>query len=182
MVDLMHLGSFSVVFIIIIGFVSNQNPTALAGIQDQIDKLSCPMPSQSGLWNNTGTLMYSNGTYNYANKDSQVLTLTCTEVHTLDGVDYYYGQFIDIFGAGAGIPMGAFFFIGDYIAVIGDKLLAVFTLIGFYLTPINFEILGYTIDDLALLAQMAIISIYGFCYIMIGIMIYKILSPFSGAS
>lgn len=174
MVDLMHLGSFSVVFIIIMGFVSNQNPTALAGIQDQLDRFSCPMPVQTGLWNNTGTLVYSNGTYNYANVDSQVLTLTCTEVHTLDGVNYYYGQ--------PAVAIGVFFYVGDYVSAILDKLLAVFTILGFYLAPINFEILGYTIEDLALLAQMAIISIYGFCYIMIGIMIYKIVSPFSGAS
>lgn len=174
-VTLMGLFAFSLIFLIVLGFISNQNPTALSGIQTQFNRLTCPFPSSSGLWNNTGTLEYTNGTYNYPSVNVRNITLTCTSVHTLNGFDYFYGT-------GAGVPFaGMVFFIGDLLSELVDKAIAFFTLAGFYLLPINFTILGYTITSMSANAQMAIIGVYGFCYIFIGIGIYKIVSPFSGA-
>jgi len=173
MVNLMGLFAFSVIFIVILGFISNQNPTALSNIQTQFNKLTCPMPSSAGLYNASGVITQGNGTYNYPNVNNETLTFTCTNVHTLNGVDYFNGEPV--------APVGVVYYIDDLLAELVDKALAFFTLLSFYLAPINFTILGFTINDMSTMAQMAIIGVYGFCYIFIGIGIYKIVSPFSGA-
>ena len=155
--------------------VGNSSATAIATINEQFDRLTCPMPAISGLWNNTGTIMYSGGTYNYANVSSPVLTLTCTEVHTIDGYDYFYGA--------PTIPFAGFpFFLGDWISeIFANKLSAFFTILTYILTPANFSAFGYTIADISGQALMLIIGVYAMCYIAIGALIYKIISPFAGA-
>lgn len=169
----MHLFAFSIVLIIVIGFVSNQNATSLSDVQDRFEELLCPMPAGSGLWNNTGTITYSGGTYNYPNVSNQTLTLTCTPIHTLDGVDYAFGQ--------PTVAVGVFFFAVDYISEGLHKVGSFFAIIGIYLTPINFEILGFDLNDVGTLGTMAIISMYLFCYTWIGIGIYKVVNPFGGS-
>lgn len=162
-------------FIVILGIISNTGATATDNIQDQFDRLSCPMPSQTGLWNNSGVITYSGATYNYEDVSTPVLTLTCTSVHTLDGVDYLNGQPL--------APVGALYYVGDYISeIFANKLVAIFTLIGYILTPANFDILGYTLTDITGIALLFIIGLYSFAYIAIGIFLYKSLSPFAGLS
>lgn len=159
-------------FLAFLAIVSNTSATSISGIQDQFDRMTCPMPQTSGLWNDTGTITYSGATYNYPSVSNQTLTLTCTELHTANSQDYYYG-----------CPLtcaGLFVFMGDYVASLGDKTGAFFTILYFILTPANFNILGFTLADLSGIPLMVIIAIYALCYIAIGAMVYKILSPFSG--
>lgn len=172
--NLIAMGIFGMMFLAVLAIVSNSGATSISNISQQFDRLSCPMPSSSGLWNSTGTLMYTNGTYNYEAVNINVNTLTCSEVHTLDGFDYFYGS--------PTLPFAGFgFFIGDWISeLIANKLSALFTIIFYILTPANFNILGYTIDDITGFGLMFVITLYAFCYISIGAMIYKIVSPFSG--
>jgi hypothetical protein len=88
------------------------------------------MPSASGLWNNTSTntLNYTLGTYNYKGVGSQVLTLSCSKVHTINGFDYFWGTQNTTIGGihiQSGIPFaGIPFFLGDYLAAGVDKLAA----------------------------------------------------------
>lgn len=167
------MGVFGVFIIAILAILSNTSATALTNIEQQFDKLSCPMPSQTGLWNSSGVLQYTGATYNYPSVSNQTLTLTCTNIHTTDGVDYLYGS--------PGVAIGVFFFVGDYISeLFANKVLAVFTLIGFVLSPANFNFLGYTLDDIVGVPLMFVISIYVFSYIFIGAMLYKIITPFAG--
>lgn len=162
-------------FIVVLGIVSNTGATATDNIQDQFDKLSCPMPSQTGLWNSSGVIQYEGATYNYPNVGNQTLTLTCTPIHTTDNVDYLYGS--------PGVAIGVFFYIGDYVSeIFGNKLVAIFTLIAYILTPANFDILGYTLSDVTGVALLFIIALYSFAYIAIGIFLYKTISPFAGLS
>lgn len=162
-------------FIVILGIVSNTGATATDNIQQQFDRLSCPMPSQTGLWNSSGVIQYSGATYNYEDVSTPVLTLTCTPIHTTDGVDYLFGS--------PAVALGVFFYIGDYISeLFGNKLVAVFTLIAYILTPANFDILGYTLADITGVALIFIVSLYSFAYIAIGIFLYKTISPFAGLS
>jgi len=171
--NLMSIGMFGMIFLAILAIINNTSPTAISTIQQQFNRISCPLPSQSGLWNSSGTIMYVGGTYNYPNVGNQTLTLTCTYVHTLDGIDYYYGQ--------PAVAIGVFFFVGDYISeILANKVSAVMEIVFYILTPANFSVFGYTINDLSGIALMIIIGIYAFCYIAIGAMLYKILSPFSG--
>lgn len=163
-----------ILLIMIMAIVSNSGQTATANIQHQFDRIGCPMPEGSGLWNSSGTLQHSNFTYNYPNVNNQTLTLTCTEVHTMDGLDY-------CFGCPTPPAVGVLVFINDYLSeLFGNKASAFFTIIAYVLTPINLNIWGFTIGDLSGVSLMLVIGLYIFAYIPIGIMIYKAISPFTG--
>lgn len=95
-----------VILILVMGFIFQSSVVAIAEKQA---RLECPYPAISGLWNSSGTIVYTNATYNYPNVNNQTLTLTCTEVHTLNGFDYAYGSPTVSF---AGFP----FFIGDWLS------------------------------------------------------------------
>lgn len=165
---------FGFLIIAVMAIVSNTGQTATTNIQNQFDRIACPMPSNTGLWNSSGTLMYSNGTYNYEAVSLPTNTLTCTEVHTLDGFDYFYGVPTVPF---AGFP----FFIGDWISeLFANKVSAFFTIIAYILTPINLDVFGFTIADLSGVSLMFVIGLYIFAYIPIGIFIYKAITPFAG--
>lgn len=177
------MGIFGVFLIAILAILSNSSATALTNIQEQFDRLSCPMPSQSGLWNDTsvipaGNISYTGATYNWENAGGgngaqPPDTLTCTQVHTTQGIDYLNGA--------PAVAIGVFYYIGDYISeLFANKVVAVFTLISFVLSPANFNFLGYTIDDIVGIPLMFVIAIYVFSYIFIGAMLYKIITPFAG--
>ena len=156
--------------------VGNSAPTSIALIDEQFDRFACPMPSITGLWNASGVIQYSGATYNYPSVSNMTLTLTCTPIHTLDSFDYAYGSPTVAFA-------GTIFFISDWLSeLIANKLVAFFTILFYILTPANFNILGFTIADLSGVALMLIIGIYALCYIAIGALLYKIVSPFAGAS
>jgi len=156
--------------------VGNSAPTSIALIQEQFDKFGCPMPAISGLWNSSGVIQYTNATYNYPNVGNQTLTLTCTPIHTLNDFDYAYGSPTLAFA-------GTVFFISDWLSeLIANKLAAFFVILFYILTPANFNLLGFTIADISGVALMLVIGIYALCYIAIGALLYKIISPFAGAS
>lgn len=177
--NLVSTGVFGLIFLAVIAIISNYAPTNQDTIQVLFDKLNCPMPAITGTWNSSGTIMYDGGRYNYNGNlgpSGTVLTLTCTPVHTLDGFDYFYGSPTLPF---AGFP----FWIGDFVSeIISNKLVAFFQLLSFVLSPASLNILGFTIADIDGLPLMFVIGIYLMCYIAIGAMIYKIISPFAGAS
>lgn len=78
------------------------------------------------------------------------------------------------------IPYGWLGYIADFLTTVFQRVYAIFTLISFFVAPLNFSIFGYTIADLAGIPLMIVISVYAMCYIFVGAMVYKILSPFSG--
>lgn len=107
------------------GFIFQQNTQQIQNLQD---RLACPAPEGSGLWNSSGTIMRTNGTYNYEAVNVNVLTLTCTEVHTLNGFDYFYGVPTVPF---AGFP----FFVSDWVSEqFGNKGGALIELIVLFVT------------------------------------------------
>lgn len=167
------MGIFGLFVIAILAILGNSSATGVSNIEQQFARLSCPMPSQTGLWNQSGVIQYSGATYNYPNVSNQTLTLTCTEVHTTDGIDYLNGS--------PAVAVGVFYYIGDYISeFFGNKVVALFTLISFILTPANFNFLGFTTDDLTGVPAMLVTSLYIYCYIAIGALLYKIITPFAG--
>lgn len=170
---------FGLIFLIVISILAVNAPDNQDEIQHLFDRFTCPMPEAGGLWNSSGTIIHGNGTYNWERDGSNGAqppdTLTCTQVHTLQGVDYYYGQ--------PAVAIGVFYFINDYVSeFIGNKGGAFFQLMAIVLTPAGFNLLGFTIADLSGVALMGVIGIYIMCYIAIGALIYKIISPFAGAS
>lgn len=170
--NLISFGFFGLILLIILAFISSQSPTNLSNIDKEFKRLTCPMPAISGLWNQTNVLQYTGATYNYRSVSNQTLTLTCTQIHTLNGVDYNYGQ--------PTVAIGVFYFAQDVLSSVLDKVLAFFTLVSIVLSPANFSILGYDINDLNTTGKAFVIAIYIASYIAIGAMIYKLASPFSG--
>jgi len=163
----------------ILAILGNTSPSGQDAINNEFERLSCPLPEAGGLWNSSGTIIHGNGTYNWQRDGSNGAqppdTLTCTQVHTLQGVDYYYGQ--------PAVAIGVFYFINDYVSeVLANKGGAFFTILFYMLTPANLDFLGYTIDDLTGVPLIFILSVYIMCYIAIGALLYKIISPFAGAS
>ena len=175
MVNIIGLGLFGMLFLAMLAIISNTSSTSIGNIQAQLNRINCPTPEASGLWNNTGTIRRTGQTYNYPSVSNKTLTLTCTNVHTADGFDYCYGCPTVSFA-------GMMFYMGDWISeVVGNKGSGIGTLLFFFLTPANFNILGYTINDLIGVPLMVVIVAYAISYIFIGAMLYKMLSPWSGA-
>ena len=179
-VNFIGLGIFAIIFLAVLAIISNTSQTSIANINIQFNRITCVLPSITGLWNSSGTIIYNpqsgNPTYNYPDKDNQTLTLTCTNVHTINGFDYLCGAPFSTF-------CGELIYVGDYLSeIMANKATAFFTIVFFILTPANFNILGFTIADLSGIPLMFLIAVYAICYIAIGAMLYKTLSPFSGGT
>lgn len=112
-----------IIIVVLVSFVFQSVMTSLISVKNEV---MCPWPAASGLWNNSGTITYTNQTYNYRAVNNNVLTLTCTPVHTPNGVDYNYGQ--------PAVAIGIFYFFGDVLSELGHKIVAFFTLVGLFFT------------------------------------------------
>ena len=181
----MHLGAFSIVFIAILGFISNQNPTNQDKISIQFLKLSCPLPLNSATANvslNGSAIVVTNITRDSSSGDYHVTTFNCYDAN--EGFSPSAPSVSTTVYTTAnnwfGITTGYLFYLSEIISDIVQKIIAMFTIMASFLTPVNFTILGYTLADLGAVATMAVITIYIFCYLMIAIMIYKVISPFTG--
>lgn len=153
----------------IMGIVSNSGATSSANMQDQIFFMNCPFPIYDGIASLTDiddfsvsyTVAYGNGTSN----DGTFFECTVDGSHLKGAntiIKEYGATFFDT------IPYGWLGYIADYISVGLQHLQAFFTLVAFMITPVNFDVLGYTIADLSGIALMFVIGIYIFCYVGIG--------------
>lgn len=185
--NLTGLAIFFILLLASIGFISNISPASQKNIQDQMYMQNCPMPIFQGVAGNVTftsyfafnyTQTYPTGSNNQTGTYFKCrLDFLSSNHPSLSIIPKEYGH--TSFGF---IPDGWLSFAGDSLSVLFLRLQAFFTLIAYYITPINFSILGYTISDLSTLAITFVISIYALSYITIGAWLYKILSPFSGVS
>lgn len=187
MVDLMHLGMFAIIFLALLGIVSNSSESSLLHIEQQMFLMNCPFP----IYNGEATVNSIDGyTVNYTVSKSNLIKnnfngtrFDCT-IDPLSGPPQI-GVSTAILQYGAStfwgtIPYGWIGYLSDTLGNLLDRMQAMFTIVGFFITPSNFNILGYTLGDLSGMALFVIVAVYAMCYIFIGIMIYKIVSPFSG--
>ena len=168
--------------------VANSGQTAVAKIEREIFFINCPAPIYRGI----ATLNSING-----------LALNYTVDYGASPQGYsssFNGTFFECTfdslsappGLGAstiikeygyqtlGIPVGWFGFVADYLVHIFQQVQALTTLISYFLTPSNFDVLGFTLDDLGGISLMIIVVLYVFCYVPIVIFIYKAVSPLAG--
>lgn len=180
-----------------IAIVSNTGEDAINNIENQMYLLNCPLPIYEGVvLNNTditieGFAVVYNITHNVdingfttGNDQDKAGTKFICSIDELSPAPFgvletprQYG--ITLFGF---IPYGQLGFVSDWLGTSFGRLQAGFTLISFFVTPANFNILGYGLGDIGGVALMFVIGIYAMCYIFIGLWIYKTVSPFSGAS
>jgi len=184
--------AFSIVTLMLFAIISNSSPTGLFNINVQFLKLSCPTPLDNGVDNMLNGTAGLDITYNVdidgnATSNEQEIVGTfykcdadfssnppTTSIQTT--IKQYKAVCFSV------IPCGWFGYIGDYISILAEKITAFFTLVSYILTPINFNILGFTIADIGGVGLMLVIGLYIFCYIGIGVFIYKTALPTGGVS
>jgi hypothetical protein len=179
----------AMIVIAILGFMSNQNPTSQQHISAIFNRITCPLPIANGVDNDL-TAPGINMTYNVdidgnpagVNGTGNPIVGTqyiCTD-DPING-NLQISSAIKEYGANcfSAFPCGFFGYLNDWFSGMFDKLAAFFTLILQYLSPINFNILGFQLSDLNTTAQVAVLSFYAIEYIIIGISIYKIVSPYT---
>lgn len=174
------MGMFAIIFLAILGFVSNSSEASQNNIADQMFLMNCPLPIYDGVATLNSiegfalnyTVSYGNGTVNDGTR------FECNASNGLFGANTViipYGETLFDF-----IPYGFLGYLSDSITTLFQRVQAMFTLVSYFVTPSNFNILGYTLADLGGFALLIIVILYAVCYIFIGIMLYKVISPFSG--
>lgn len=185
--NLISFGIFGIIFLTILAMVSNASEESQENIQNQMFLMNCPLPSFDGQWNATnvtieGFVVILNNsagvTYGGDGTVFRCLITPATPFPAFQVImtnkDY---QSVNAFG----FPDGWFFFAGDFIGSALQRINNVFQLVGLFVSPTGFNILGFGLSDLSGIALMLVIGIYALCYIAIGVLLYKVISPFSGA-
>lgn len=183
--NLISLGVFGIIFLLLLAIASNASDTGLQSIQDQMYLMNCPLPIYNGIATLNSIDGYAlNYTIAYNNTvDSNGTFFRCS-LDLLSNPHFNASSEIKEYGYTlfSAIPIGWLGFVSDSLTVLGQRIYAFFTLVSFFVTPSNFNLLGYTIADLTGIALMIVIGAYGLCYLFIGAMVYKIVSPFSGVT
>jgi hypothetical protein len=184
----------AMIVIAILGFMSNQNPTSQQHISAIFNRLTCPLPIANGVDNDL-TAPGINMTYNVDINGNPGVAFGASSGNNpgpVVGTQYICGE-DPVFGSiqisaatkeyaascFSIFPCGFFGYLNDFIGGVADKLAAFFTLIYQYLSPIDFNILGFQLSDLNTTAQVMVLTFYAIEYIIIGISIYKIVSPYT---
>jgi hypothetical protein len=159
--------------LVTLSLISNTSALGIEALQFQLDVMRCPFPLVEGQdqlilngelafgMNVTHTL--TNGT-DYGTKYSCELDVTSPTFATTFYADYknYRETCFNV------IPCGQFTFIGDTINNGMNKFGAFMNILTLFLTPINFNILGFGINDIGGTGLAIVIAVYAFIYIGIG--------------
>lgn len=177
MVTLLYLAIFGILILFIMGIVSNTSTQSIEGIENQIFLINCPPPIYNGVVTDADfegfTVVYnvtiSNSTSNF---DGTYFRCYLTDNappatdFTLQVISKPYDE--TLFNA---IPIGYFGFLSDTISFQAGKAINYGTLLSFVLTPVNFNVLGYGLDDIGGFGLAVIIMIYLIAYLFIVIFI-----------
>lgn len=172
--------------LMLLALISNTSPTGIDAIEGQMFLMNCPYPTFSAvpIVNNiTGftveyTMNYSSG------NENTVVVFDCS----IDSITGNYQVSTIVYDPSEGFFAlfdNAFAWVGYVHATFTSAfqhIQAFFVLVGFLVTPSNFNILGFTIADLSGVALMIVVGLYLMCYVGIGIFLYKNLNPLSGGS
>lgn len=181
--NVISIGIFAIIFLILIGILSNVSDAGQKNIQDQMFLMNCPKPIYSGVIGNVTFTSYFSFNYTTSQTAGNAtgtffecrLDFLSVNHPALSIIEKEYGH--TVFSA---IPDGALLWIGDTLYIVGQNVTAFLTLITYFVTPVNFNILGITVSDLGGIALTVVIATYALCYIFIGIFLYKTVSPFGG--
>jgi len=187
MASVYHFGLFGIIFLTLLGIVSNSSENSLDRIQTQMYLMNCPFPLYDAVAT-VGNPSYIGFQLNYTltfgtGGSNTTGTYFRCYVDPTSNPEYQINVQTKNYGETAFgfIPIGWLSYIGDNLSVAFVRIVAFFTLISYFVSPSNFDILGYTIADITGVALLFVILLYGLCYVFIGAMIYKIVSPASDA-
>lgn len=164
--EMVHIGVFAVILFLFISIASGVTNYTQTNIQTSLVKLNCPTPDFNTGWDRTNCNNPPPSRGGYAN-DLFILWKN-----------------VNLFGFGnwtAGIPVGWFDYTADWVSSGVEHTSGWFGLFSVALSgasPSGFSILGFHTTDLNPLGVVFVLMLYGFCYLGIGLLIYKGLSPF----
>lgn len=187
---LISWGVFSIVLITLLGFISNSNTSNQTRINQNIAVITCPFPIANGV-DHSPTNPGTNMTYDVdINGNSASISggAIVGTFYRCSGANS--GTFINIqttikqYGAYcfSVIPCGNYAYVVDYAGSFVGKIGALLSTAFMFITPIGFNILGFTLTDLPSQAELMVVIIYVFCYLGIFSMFYKVASMFAGAT
>ena len=176
-----HWGILGLVYIIILGIVSNSGQTGINSVNEQFAKIQCPTPLYNMVDFLNGTIINSEITPNTGKNFGT--TYQCFYDNTSNPPSVHVSASFVNYNATAfgNFPSGWFQYVGDEFGAFMFKLGAVENLMLYMLTPVNFSIMGITISSLNGYALMFVVFGYIFAYLGIGIMFYKAVDPFGGS-
>lgn len=177
-----HWGFFGLVYIAILGIVSNAGNTALNSINDQFAKIQCPTPLYNYVDFLNGTIINSE-----VKTDTGKLFGTSYQCFydntSVPPSTHISASFVAYNETGfANFPSGWVKYVGDTLGAYMYKVGALGNLLLYILTPINFNIMGITLNSLSGIPLMFVVLGYVLAYLGIGFMTYKALDPFGGGS
>jgi|SRR6185503_751792 len=184
--NLISFGIFGIIFLMFLAVVSNTSEDSQERIQNQMFLINCPLPSYDGQYNATNVtidgfavILNTSSTEVSFGGEGTVFRCLITPLTPFPAFQVIMTN-KDYQEVTLGFPSGWFKFAGDFLGATFQQLNNIFQLIGFFVTPSNFSIFGFTLDDLGGTALALVISLYALCYVSIGILIYKVASPFAG--
>lgn len=185
-INLFSLAITGMLILMIMGIVSNTNPTAFTAVENQIFLMNCPYPINGGIAENTnidGLIVTYDLVRDADNSTTYHLTIFSCSIIDPDIPTYNAGTTVyetnnNWFDVGTSYLA----YIMNYIFAFTSQIQGALTLFSFILTPANFEILGYTLDDLSGVAVMVVVGLYLFSYSMIVSWLYVTFNPFKGGS
>lgn len=183
--NLISLGIFGIIFLMILGLVSNSSTESQENIQEQMFLMNCPLPAYDAQWNATNvtikgfTVILNNSAGVAYGGDGTVFRCRIDELASGTGFQVLMTN-KDYKEVTLGFPSGWFKYAGDWIGSAFQRINNMFALVGFFVLPTGFNIIGFAFEDLTGYALFIIVFIYALCYLFIGAMMYKIISPFVG--
>ena len=184
--NLISFGIFGIIFLSILAVVSNASEDGQENIQNQMFLMNCPSPSYDGQWNGTNVtivgfvVILNNSAGVDFGGDGTVFRCLITPLTPFPAFQVIMTN-KNYQEVTLGFPSGAFIYLGDFLGSSFQAINNLLQLIGLFIAPTGFNILGFGLEDLSGIALMFVIGIYAYCYIGIGILLYKVVSPFSGA-
>lgn len=202
MANLFSLGIYAIIFLVLMGLVSNTSTmpatSSSSCVYRQITTdtycrniaamwtLQCPLPIYAGVVTNATivnnapfyVVNYSNNTGGGGSYGSRFIcdwdSSVPDGVQRLNVQSWNYGE--TLFSA---FPSGWFVYASHTMTGYATKVGALATLIMDFFTPIGFSILGYSVFNITPFVLLIVIFMYAIAYLLIGVMLYKTLSPYA---
>lgn len=183
--NVISIGIFGIIFISILGLLSNSSTTGTKKIEDEMFLMNCPSPIYSGTavagspsafigFSVNYTISYNSSDHGLGSSfQCKIDNITGNEGFSIVSTRYNATAF-------SVVPTGWFRFVADTVTTSLNYVYHLFVIIALFVTPMNFNILGITFAELTGIGLALVVLIYALCYIAVGAMIYKVVSPFAG--
>lgn len=158
----------------VMALISNSSEGSIHRVENEIYLMNCPLPLNGAYPTNLDIVgLTVNYTTIYDNSTEYNVTVFKCDINEFGepriGAEVYTAT-ADWFNT----TTGTLFYASSTITALGQKAVHFLALLSFIITPANFEIMGYTLDDLSGLALGVVIGLYVISYVFIAVWIFTI--------